>query len=55
MLNTKELTVEQTKQMIEQLDTIADTLFLAGNNTLGNNVQEVAYCLEAQLEEILEQ
>lgn len=55
MLKNKELTVEQTTQMIEQLDTIADTLFLAGNNTLGNAVQEVAYCLEAQLEELIEQ
>jgi hypothetical protein len=55
MLNTKELTVEQTTQMIEQLDTIADTLFLAGQNTLGNAVQEVVYCLDAQIAEMLEQ
>jgi len=38
--------------MIEQLDAIADRLFLAGNNTLGNAVQETVYCLDAEQQEL---
>jgi hypothetical protein len=37
--------------MIEQLEAIADRLFLAGNNYLGNTVQEVVYCVHANLAE----
>lgn len=54
MLQTKPLTATEATEMIEQLDTIADRLFLAGNNTLGNAVQEVVYCMEANLAEQLE-
>ena len=54
MLTNKPLTTAEAEQIIEQLDTIADRLFLAGNNTLGNAVQEVAYCVEANLAEQLE-
>jgi len=51
MLQTKPLTHAEAVAMIEQLDAIADRLFLAGNNTLGNNIQEVIYCMEANLAE----
>ena len=54
MLQNKPLTATEATAMIEQLDTIADRLFLAGNNTLGNAVQEVTYCMEANLAEQLE-
>jgi len=54
MLQNKPLTATEATAMIEQLDTIADRLFLAGNNTLGNNIQEVVYCMEANLAEQLE-
>jgi hypothetical protein len=53
MLQNKPLTATEATA-IEQLDAIADRLFLAGNNTLGNAVQEVAYCVEANLAEQLE-
>ncbi len=51
MLTNKPLTTDEATAIIEQLDAIADRLFLAGNNTLGNAVQEVAYCVEANLAE----
>ncbi len=51
MLTNKPLTKAEAETMIEQLDAIADRLFLAGNNTLGNNIQEVIYCMEANLAE----
>jgi hypothetical protein len=54
MLQNKPLTATEATQMIEQLEQIADRLFLAGNNTLGNAVQEVTYCVEANLAEQLE-
>ena len=49
MLQNKPLTATEATQMIEQLEAIADRLFLAGNNTLGNAVQETVYCMEADL------
>jgi hypothetical protein len=49
MLQNRPLTHAEAKLMIEQLDTIADRLFSAGYNTLGNSVQETAYCVEANL------
>jgi hypothetical protein len=51
MLQNKPLTNTEATAMIEQLEAIADRLFLAGNNTLGNNIQEVVYCMEANLAE----
>jgi hypothetical protein len=51
MLQNRPLTTAEAELMIEQLDTIADRLFSAGYNTLGNAVQEVAYCVEANLQE----
>jgi hypothetical protein len=53
MLQNKPLTATETTAMIEQLDAIADRLFLAGNNAMGNAVQEVVYCMEANLQEQL--
>jgi hypothetical protein len=50
MLQNKPLTATETTAMIEQLEAIADRLFLAGNNTLGNAVQEAVYCLDANLQ-----
>jgi hypothetical protein len=47
MLQNRPLTTAEAELMIEQLDTIADRLFSAGYNTLGNAVQEAAYCMEA--------
>jgi hypothetical protein len=54
MLQNRPLTTAEAELMIEQLDTIADRLFSAGYNTLGNAVQEAAYCMEANLAEQLE-
>jgi hypothetical protein len=51
MLQNRPLTTAEAELMIEQLDTIADRLFSAGYNTLGNAVQEVTYCVEANLAE----
>jgi hypothetical protein len=51
MLQNKPLTNTEATAMIEQLEAIADRLFLAGYNTLGNNIQEVVYCMEANLAE----
>jgi hypothetical protein len=51
MLQNKPLTNTEAEQIIAELDRIADRLFLAGNNYLGNTVQEVAYCVEATLAE----
>lgn len=51
MLQNKPLTATEVEQMIEQMDAIADRLFLAGQNTLGNNTQEIVYCMEANLAE----
>jgi hypothetical protein len=51
MLTNKPLTTAEATAMIEQLEQIADRLFLAGNNTLGNGIQEVIYCMEANLAE----
>ncbi len=53
MLANKPLTTVEATAMIEQLEAIADRLFLAGNNTLGNGIQEVIYCMEADLAEQL--
>jgi hypothetical protein len=50
-MQNKPLTTAEATAMIEQLEAIADRLFLAGNNTLGNAVQEVTYCMEANLAE----
>jgi hypothetical protein len=55
MLENKQLTAQELQAMIEQLDTIADRLFLAGRNTAGNAAQEVAYLLHAQLADIEEE
>lgn len=54
MLQNKPLTATEAAEMIAQLDAIADRLFLAGYNTLGNNTQEIVYCMEANLAEQLE-
>ena len=54
MLQDKVLTAKEVEAMIEELDSIADRLFLAGENTLGNNTQEIAYCLHARLVDIEE-
>ncbi len=54
MLANKPLTATEATEMIAQLEACADRLFLAGNNTLGNAVQEVVYCMEANLAEQLE-
>ena len=51
MLTNKPLTATEATEMIAQLDAIADRLFLAGNNAIGNAVQEVVYCMEANLAE----
>jgi hypothetical protein len=51
MLQNRPLTRAEAELMIEQLDTIADRLFSAGYNTLGNNVQEVVYCMAANVAE----
>ena len=48
MLKTKPLTVAEANEMIEQLDAMADRLFAAEKNYLGNQVQELAYLLSAQ-------
>jgi hypothetical protein len=53
MLQNKPLTATETTAMIEQLEAIADRLFLAGYNSLGNSVQEAVYCLDAELQEQL--
>jgi len=54
-MQNKPLTTAEAEQIVAQLDAIADRLFLAGNNYLGNNVQEIAYCMEATLAEASEQ
>jgi hypothetical protein len=54
MLQNKPLTATEATQMVEQLEAVADRLFLAGYNTLGNAVQETVYCMEANLAEQLE-
>jgi hypothetical protein len=51
MLENKPLTTVEAEAMILMLERVADRLFLAGYNTLGNNVQEVIYCMEANLAE----
>jgi hypothetical protein len=51
MLQNKPLTTVEATAMIEQLEAVADRLFLAGNNAIGNAVQEVVYCMEANLAE----
>ena len=53
MLQNKPLTATEATTMIEQLEAIADRLFLAGNNTLGNAVQETVYCLDAEQQELI--
>lgn len=55
MLQTKPLTNTEAAEMIADLDRIADRLFLAGQNYLGNQTQELAYCLEATVAEDCEQ
>ena len=54
MLQNKPLTEIEATAMVAQLEAIADRLFLAGNNTLGNAVQETVYCMEDNLAEQLE-
>jgi hypothetical protein len=39
---------------IEQLEQIADELFAEGKNSLGNQLLEIVYCLEAEAEELAE-
>jgi len=51
MIENKPLTQLEAEAMIEQLEAVADRLFLAGYNTLGNSVQETVYCMEANLAE----
>jgi hypothetical protein len=51
MLENKPLTQLEAEAMITMLEAVADRLFLAGNNTLGNNIQEVIYCMEANAAE----
>jgi hypothetical protein len=51
MLENKPLTATETEAIITMLNACADRLFLAGNNTLGNNIQEVIYCMEANAAE----
>jgi hypothetical protein len=53
MLQNKPLTEAEAVAMIEQLEAIADRLFLAGYNTLGNGVQETVYCLDAEQQELI--
>lgn len=50
-MQNKPLTTAEANEMIAQLDAMADRLFLAGNNYLGNNIQEMAYLLSAQFSE----
>jgi len=52
MLQNKPLTQAEATEIIAQLDAIADRLFLAGYNTLGNAVQETVYCLDAEVQEL---
>lgn len=54
MLENKPVTAEEAKTMIFMLERVADRLFEAGSNTLGNNIQEVIYCMEASLAEALD-
>lgn len=43
----KKLSAAEVAQMIEQLETMADTMFAAGNNMLGNQLQDVIHSMEA--------
>jgi len=52
MLTNKLLTATEATEMIEQLEAIADRLFLAGYNTFGNSIQETVYCLDAEQQEL---
>ena len=45
MLENKPLTQLEAEAMITMLEAVADRLFLAGYNTLGNSVQETVYCM----------
>lgn len=47
-MQTKPLTAEQAQQIITDLEAIADKLFDANKLILGNKVQEIVYCLEAE-------
>ncbi len=51
MLTNKPLTTKEATEMIAQLEYIADRLFLAGRTFSGNQIQEIVYHLEANLEE----
>jgi hypothetical protein len=51
MLTNKPLTATEAEAIVTQLEAIADRLFEAGNNFLGNQVQEVVYCVHANLAE----
>jgi hypothetical protein len=54
MLQNKPLTAVEFETMIEQLEVIADRLFDAGRNSLGNNTQELVYnllALQAEMDE----
>jgi hypothetical protein len=51
IMQNKPLTATEVEAMLTMLNAVADRLFLAGNNTLGNNIQEVIYCMEANAAE----
>ena len=48
------LTEFEIEQMIQDLEAIADKLFAAEQNFLGNQVQEIAYLLSANIDEVEE-
>lgn len=45
------LTEFEIEQMIQDLDAMADKLFEAGENYLGNQLQELVYLLDAKVSE----
>ena len=49
------LTEFEIEQMIQDLDAMADKLFGAEQNFLGNQVQEIAYLLSANVDEAAEE
>lgn len=48
------LTEFEMEEMIIELEAIADKLFGAEQNFLGNQVQEIAYLLSANMDEVEE-
>ena len=48
------LTEFEIEQMIQDLDAMADKLFGAEQNFLGNQAQEIAYLLSANMDEAAE-